>query len=715
MVLEDRFSNQARESSKEIRRLHQEAKNITNANLNAVNRMATAGMAIGSAAAYGIGEAVLQGAKFIDTMTFVKAIAKDTGTDFSLLSQRAKTLGKDTMFTSQDIGSAMQYMAMAGQGTTEIFNNITAAADLANATMSELGGKGGAADIMTNIMKMFMIDSTEANSTRVSDVLTRAVTRSNTNLYDLGEAIKYAGTTTTNLGATLEQTAAAIGVLGDAGIQGSMAGTALANAYRYLSKSIGDPNFKGGKALAKLGLSKSDFIDANGQLIDLGLALQKIANASRGLGELDQYNLLVNILGVRGERAGSTMIRAFQNYTNLLDELNNNSQGAAVSVREQRMASLAGAIETVQSTWENLTTSFAESLGPTLTPWLRGIGKILEGVQAIFDSPIGPFVSALVTGTVVLGTINASVIALKSSMRLLFNDSTVSLRNMFLVMKQGWKASTISAAEYAAMQRSIIAQGKAGLAGRGVGNAMLYHEWMRSHQGQYLGKVMGKEDKTGRMRYYAQTASGGTRRISEAVATRYAQRYNPLSLIGGAAAGAAAGGTRRISEAVATRYAQRYNPLSLIGGAAAGAAGGAALRFGASSVMRGALAFFGGPWGLALSAVITFLPMIISALTKSNEQSSETNSLLKALTPEEERQKRIDEANLTTAEREVLNTDALVKFYTSLDKFNANMERNFANAQPGTKSINIYLDGNLIGSKAINEHSQNEVIEVGGK
>lgn len=681
--MEDRFSNQARESSKEIRRLHQEAKNITNANLNAVNRMATAGMAIGSAAAYGIGEAVLQGAKFIDTMTFVKAITKDTGTDFSLLSQRAKTLGKDTMFTSQDIGSAMQYMAMAGQGTTEIFNNITAAADLANATMSELGGKGGAADIMTNIMKMFMIDSTEANSTRVSDVLTRAVTRSNTNLYDLGEAIKYAGTTTTNLGATLEQTAAAIGVLGDAGIQGSMAGTALANAYRYLSKSIGDPNFKGGKALAELGLSKSDFIDAKGQLIDLGLALQKIANASRGLGELDQYNLLVNILGVRGERAGSTMIRAFQNYTNLLDELNNNSQGAAASVREQRMASLAGAIETVQSTWENLTTSFAESLGPTLTPWLRGIGKILEGVQAIFDSPIGPFVSALVTGTVVLGTINASVIALKSSMRLLFNDSTVSLRNMFLVMKQGWKASTISAAEYAAMQRSIIAQGKAGLAGRGVGNAMLYQEWMRSHQGQYLGKIMGKEDKTGRMRYYAQTASGGT---------------------------------RRISEAVATRYAQRYNPLTLIGGAAGAAAGGAALRFGASSVMRGALAFFGGPWGLALSAVITFLPMIISALTKSNEQSSETNSLLKAtLTPKEERQQRIDAANLTAAEREVLNTDALVKFYTSLDKFNANMERNFANAQPGTKSINIYLDGNFIGSKAINEHSQNEVIEVGGK
>lgn len=683
LVLEDRFSNQAREASKEIRKLHQDAKNITNANLSAVNRMATAGAAIGATASYGIMEAVLSGSKFIDTMTFVKAIAKDTGVEFGALSKRAKTLGRDTMFTSLDIGSAMQYMAMAGQGTKEIYNNITAAADLANATMSELGGKGGAADIMTNIMKMFMINSTETNSTRVADVLTRAVTRSNTNLYDLGEAIKYAGTTTTNLGATLEQTAAAIGVLGDAGIQGSMAGTALANAYRYLAKSIGDPNFKGGKALAKLGLSRQDFLDADGQLIDLGLAMQKIANAAKGLGSLDQYNLLVSILGVRGERAGSTMIRAFQNYTNLLDELNNKSAGAAADVRTQRMASLAGAIETVQSTWENLTTSFTESLGPTLTPWLRGIGKILEGVQAIFDSPIGPFVSALVTGTVVIGTIAASVTALKSSFRLLFNDSTVSLRNMFLVMKQGWKNAAVSAAEYGVIQQAIINQGKAGIGGAGVGAATLFLGKIQQNQGKYFGRVMGKQDVTGRMRYYAQTASGGTRRISEAVATRYGARYGALRLLGGAAAGAAAGG---------------------------------ALRFGASTVMRGLLSFLGGPWGLALTVITTFLPMIVSALNKNNDATNESNNLLRKLTPEEQRAKNIRDADFSPEERGVIIAQSVAGLYSILDKYGAQI--NFMLERMSTYgggNVTINLDGEEIFNKAIDRYNQNEVVEVGGK
>lgn len=683
LVLEDRFSNQAREASKEIRKLHQDAKNITNANLSAVNRMATAGAAIGATASYGIMEAVLSGSKFIDTMTFVKAIAKDTGVEFGALSKRAKTLGRDTMFTSLDIGSAMQYMAMAGQGTKEIYNNITAAADLANATMSELGGKGGAADIMTNIMKMFMINSTETNSTRVADVLTRAVTRSNTNLYDLGEAIKYAGTTTTNLGATLEQTAAAIGVLGDAGIQGSMAGTALANAYRYLAKSIGDPNFKGGKALAKLGLSRQDFLDADGQLIDLGLAMQKIANAAKGLGSLDQYNLLVSILGVRGERAGSTMIRAFQNYTKLLDELNNKSAGAAADVRTQRMASLAGAIETVQSTWENLTTSFTESLGPTLTPWLRGIGKILEGVQAIFDSPIGPFVSALVTGTVVIGTIAASVTALKASFRLLFNDSIVSLRNMFLVMQQGWKSAAVSASEYGLIQQAIINQGKAGIGGAGVGAATLFLGKIQQNQGKYFGRVMGKQDVTGRMRYYTKTASGGTRRISEALATRYGARYGGLRLLGGAAAGAAAGG---------------------------------ALRFGASTVMRGLLSFLGGPWGLALTVITTFLPMIVSALNKNNDATNESNNLLRKLTPEEQRAKNIRDADFSPEERDVILAQSVAGFYSLLDKQGEAIKQLIATLQTnGGGNVTINLDGEEIFNKAIDRYNQNEVVEVGGK
>lgn len=700
LVLDDRFSNQARESSKEIRRLHQEAKNITNANLNAVSRVASIGAAAGGFALAGIANAVTQGASFIDTMTFVKAIARDTGTSFDLLGSRAKTLGRDTMFTSQDIASAMQYMAMAGQGTTEIYNNITAAADLANATMSELGGKGGAADIMTNIMKMFMIDSSEQNSTRVADVLTRAVTRSNTNLYDLGEAIKYAGTTTTNLGATLEQTSAAIGVLGDAGIQGSMAGTALANAYRYLSKSIGDPNFKGGKALAKLGLGRQDFVDAEGNLIDLGLAMQKIANASTGLGSLDQYNLLVNILGVRGERAGSTMVRAFQNYTKLLDELNNNSMGAAAAVREERMASLAGALERVTSTWENLQTSFTESLAPTLTPYANALGKILENVQAIFDSPVGPFFSALISGVALFGTIAAGTAALKAGWRLLFNDSTVTLKNMFAVMNQGWKANIITASEYMALQQAIIAQGKAGLVSNAAGkSAMMSTMWATmamQNPGKYFGGYMAKQDKAGRWRYYQQQAEGGVKRVSSQAVSAATGKMSTKAILGfgagsGAAIAAARMGTQGAAKAGAT--------------AAAGVLG----RLGIGGLLRGALSFLGGPWGVALMTAATFLPIIIDGLKGNTDALNENTATLNKPSPEDIRQRNIDAADVTASERAILVEDAVVKALQAIQELGPALQ----NLQPGTIVVNV--DGETMVQRALTNYQTEQVIDVGGK
>lgn len=704
--MQDRFSNQAREASKEIRRLHQEAKNITNANLNAVNRVASIGVATGAVVGAGIVSAVKQGAQFIDTMTFVKAIAKDTGTAFSELSQRAKTLGKDTMFTSQDIGSAMQFMAMAGQGTTEIYNNITAAADLANATMSQLGGKGGAADIMTNIMKMFVIESTETNSTKVADVLTRAVTRSNTNLYDLAEAIKYAGTTTTNLGSTLEQTSAAIGVLGDAGIQGSMAGTALANAYRYLSKSIGEPNFKGGKALQKLGLSKSDFVDAQGDLIDLGLAMQKIAQASSGLGSVDQFNLLTSILGVRGERAGSTMIRAFSNYSKLLDELNNKSAGAAADIREQRMASLAGAIETVQSTWENLQTSFTEAVSPTFQPYLRAIGSVLQGLQALFDSPVGPFFAALISGATLFVTIASATTAFKSGWRLLFNDSTVSLRNMFAVMEQGWKSGTISAAQYLALQQAIIAQGKAGMvsnaAGKGIAMQTMWATLATQSPGKYFGGYMAKQDKKGAWRYYQQTPEGGSRRVTAEAVTNATKKFKPEGLLGFGAGSAA---TAAAAKAAAGRAAGK----SVVSKAATVVVAETAGKLGFGAMMRGIGGFLGGPWGIALMTIVTFLPTLINMISGNTDAQNENTAALNKPSPEELRQKNIDAAILTTPERQVLTEDAVATMLAMLSSLPTQIQ----NIVPGSITVNV--DGRAVVEEALNNYQLDQIINVGGK
>ena len=146
----------------------------------------------------------------------------------------------------------MKYLAMAGNSAKEIDDMIKGAAFVAGATGMELGGKGGTADLITNIMRTFKIEASEAAGV-VGDQLTKAALSSNISMMDLAESIKYAAADMVTLKQELPQVAAMIGTLGNAGIQGSMAGTALSNMVRYLNKSISQPSFKGGKALARLG------------------------------------------------------------------------------------------------------------------------------------------------------------------------------------------------------------------------------------------------------------------------------------------------------------------------------------------------------------------------------------------------------------------------------------------------------------------------------
>lgn len=663
LVLEDRFSNQARTASAEIRRLHQDAKNITNANLAAAQRIASAGVAAGTFALRGIYGAIDAGAEFIDTMTFVQAIARNTGVSYDRLGTKAKQLGRDTMFTANQIGSAIQFLALSGQTTTDIYQNIAAAANLANATMTEVGGKGGAADILTNIMRMYQIAASEENSTRIADVLTRAVTRSNTNLYDLGEAIKYAGTTASNLGATVEQTAAAVGVLGNAGIQGSMAGTALANAYRYLARSVGDPNFKGGKALRQLGLNKQDFLDANGQLIDLGIALQKIANAASGLGSLDQYNLLVSILGVRGERSGSTMIRAFQQYQDLLNEINN-SQGAATAVQEQRLASLAGAINVVKSTYENLRISFTQALDSTITPVLRVLGSVFENLQKLFDSKIGPFLASFITLGTTFATIKLTSIALKATWRLMFNDSTVSIKNMMSVLNGGWNAAKINATQYAAIEAGIIAQRNAGIVGNGRAafNQAAWASAAMANPGVYYGGYMARQNKNGQWVFFQKDQSGGVRRVSGQGVAQGISNSAGASVLStkGALVNAPQAGTIAVNAA-------KSGGLRYAAGAAVGAAaGGTVARVGIGAALRGIVGFLGGPWGFALITVASLIPSLISVF-KGNRDATESNTAaLKRMTPEERRAAAINAADITPEERGALLSRTLSQLNDTL-------------------------------------------------
>ena len=168
LVLKDRFSNEARTASKEIRNLHREAKMAVMANLQTAETLLTTGRDVFEGMAKGLWNVIEEGNIFIDTMTTVGAITQATEEQIAKLSDTAQSLGMETMFGSVDIASGMKYLAMAGNTADEINNMIRGASFVAGATGMELAGKGGAADLITNIMRMFRIEASEA-STVVGD------------------------------------------------------------------------------------------------------------------------------------------------------------------------------------------------------------------------------------------------------------------------------------------------------------------------------------------------------------------------------------------------------------------------------------------------------------------------------------------------------------------------------------------------------------------
>lgn len=621
LVLQDRFSNQAREASSVIRGLHRDAKNAVQANLTAVQSYANMASGVANSIVSTLTTTIETGADFIDVMTTVGAISGATENQMSGLSETAQTLGLRTMFMSRDIASGMKYLAMAGNDANQIQEMISGAAMMANATGMELGGKGGAADLLTNIMRTFKLEGQQAADI-VGDQLTKAALSSNVLMTDLAEAIKYSAASMVTLKQQLPQVAAMIGVLGNAGIQGSMAGTSIRNMADYLTQSITNPNFKGAKALAKLGLGKQDFVDANGDLQDFAVILEKIGTATQGLSTVDQNAVFKSIFGVRGMRAAVAIMRDTEGYFDLLNKIQNNSAGFAEEVVRKRMETFAGKIDMVQSAAENLMTTFSKALdkNPIVMGFLDMVSWAISQLRDLMATPFGPWIAGFAAIAAVGLKIGSIWMGLRARWLLLNGDSQVSFRTMVRLMIGGWNQATISAQGYLNMERAIMAQREAGIGASAatvaaMGGMPAYY---------YNGNTPAKMGANGR--YYANTGRG------------------------------ASGWTPVPAAMVTTTNASRM-ARSLMGGA--GAAAGAASRGALASVGRGLLGFgsrilglFMGPLGLAITGISIFGPMIYSAIkgnkSAQDENTRATNDLASAIKASREGYKQKDNLQMLT-------------------------------------------------------------------
>lgn len=662
LVLQDRFSNQAREASNTIRKLHNDAKMAVDANLNAGIGVANTMTSIADNAFSVLSASVVAGAEFIDTMTTVGAITQATESQMRELSDIAQTLGLESMFNSQEIASGMKYLAMAGNDFNEVTQMIRGAVMVAGASGMEIGGKGGAADIITNVMRTFRQEGERA-SVVVGDQMTKAALSANISMTDLAESIKYAGADMVTLNQTLPQTMAMIGTLGNAGIQASMAGTAISNMARYLNKSIADPNFKGGKALASIGLSPEDFLDTTGSIIDLGDALEKIKIATQDM-NASQRNLIMNqIFGVRGMRAAVAMMNDLEGYRELLNKIQNESSGTASEMMDKRMSSLAGRLDAMVNSFENLATTFATSVTPVLGPIFDAVGYVMGILRNILATPVlGTFIAGFTTLGVLAGVVFPRIIKFWASIKLLRNDSQISMANFFAILRGGWRGAAMDATRYMAIEKALIKQRRGGIAADGV---------LASAQAVLSGgAVVAGVSKTRNGRYRDET-TGKFIKKTEA--------------------------QRRLSSATSAdiERALTGRPKPNIS-STAGRIGKGILSMG-----KGLLGFLGGPWGFAIITIASLIPPLIGAIRGNKEETTRNTEATSNLTKRYDSLKTEAEAARLTKQNNQPTTqdliDAIRFWATMLDKNNG-------------KPINITL--NVDGKKAIQETIDNNQEDV---
>ncbi|WP_412767415.1 phage tail tape measure protein [Brevibacillus laterosporus] len=287
-------------------------------------------------------------------MSRVAALSSASAGDLAKLTTKAKELGASTVFSASQAAEGMQFLAMAGYKTNEIIAAMPGLLDAAAAGQTDLGTT---ADIVSNILSGFGIAAGDTG--RVADVLTKAFTSANVDLQMLGYTMKYAAPWAKALGVSLEETAAAAGILGNAGIQAEQAGTTLRGLFARFAK----PPKEAAEAFDKLGVK---LFDSGGKMKSLATILGDLQNAMKGMTS-EQKTALSGIIA--GMEAGSGFLALMDAGPDKLRKFTKeleNSGGTAGRVSKVQLDNFNGSLVQLESALEGLKIEVFTPLLPTL-------------------------------------------------------------------------------------------------------------------------------------------------------------------------------------------------------------------------------------------------------------------------------------------------------------------------------------------------------------
>ncbi|WP_144362359.1 phage tail tape measure protein [Mediterraneibacter gnavus] len=327
----------------------------------------------GTAAALGgvAAAAIKVGSDFESQMSRVKAISGATGEEFEQLKAQAMQLGADTSFSASQAAEGMENLAAAGFTTSEIMNAMPGLLNLAAASGEDLASSS---DIAASTLRGFGLAASDA--AHVADVLAANANRTNSSVADTGEAMKYIAPLARAAGLSLEETAAAIGIMANAGVNGSQAGTSLRGALSRLSKPTKDMS----EAMDELGIS---FYDSNGKMKSLTEQVGMLRQATEGMTDEQKNNYLVTLYGQEALSGMLALINEGEGSLGELTEAYRSCDGEAQKAAETMQDNLSGALEQLSGSAETLGLAFYNSVANNLK---NAANTATESINNITDS-----------------------------------------------------------------------------------------------------------------------------------------------------------------------------------------------------------------------------------------------------------------------------------------------------------------------------------------
>ena len=351
------------------------------------------------AIATGLGASVKVGAAFEAEMSKVSAISGATGDELSQLTEKAKEMGATTKFSASESAQAMEYMAMAGWKTQDMMDGLEGIMNLAAASGEDLASTS---DIVTDALTAFGLSAKD--SSHFSDILAAASSNANTNVSMMGETFKYAAPVLGSLGYTAEDAALAIGLMANAGIKSSQAGTSLRGAITNLAK----PTDTVAAAMDKYGISLTD---SSGKMLSLRELMEQLRQKLGGLSEAEQAQAAAALFGKNAMSGMLAIINGsdkdFEKLAGAIDNCDGSSEKMANTMNDN----LQGQITILMSQLQELAISFGEILMPKIRDIVTHIQNFVDKLNAMDEGQketilrIGMFVAALAPMLMGLGKV----------------------------------------------------------------------------------------------------------------------------------------------------------------------------------------------------------------------------------------------------------------------------------------------------------------------